>query len=113
MYVVAYQKILQLSYVDKLLSDMHLEFRDAYKNELQLQQWGGNFNFSDMFDDVLKQAEEWGRKKDLAPRVMKSFEESKKSKKSVASMIERKGDDKENKKIKKVESNYHPLFLRF
>jgi len=102
-YVVAYQKILQLSYVDKLLSDMHLEFRDAYKNELQLQQWGGNFNFSDMFDDVLKQAEEWGRKKDLAPRVMKSFEESKKSKKSVASMIERKGDDKENKKIKKVE----------
>lgn len=32
--VVAFQKILQLSYVDKFLDDIHLEFRDRYKNEL-------------------------------------------------------------------------------
>lgn len=34
-FVVAYQKILQLSYVDKLLNDIHLEFRDKYKTDLQ------------------------------------------------------------------------------
>jgi len=100
-YVVAYQKMLQLSYVDKFLGDIQLEFRDAYKNELQLQQWGAKFDFRSIFDDVLKQAEEWGRKQELAPRAMKTFDESKKSKKTVASMIERKGDDKENKENKK------------
>ena len=30
-FVVAYQKILQLSYVDKFLSDMQIEFRNKYK----------------------------------------------------------------------------------
>lgn len=34
-FVVAYQKILQLSYVDKFLNDIHLEFRDKYKTVLQ------------------------------------------------------------------------------
>lgn len=34
-FVVAYQKILQLSYVDKFLDDVHLQFRDKYKDDLQ------------------------------------------------------------------------------
>jgi signal recognition particle receptor subunit alpha len=42
--------------------------------------------------------EEWGKTQALIPKHMRSFEESQKSKKTVASMIERKGDDKENKK---------------
>lgn len=105
-YVVAYQKILKLSYVDKFLNDIHMEFRDAYKNELQLQQFGKNFEISEMFTSILKSAEEWGKLQAAAPKVMKSFEESQKSKKTVASMIERKGDDKENKKVKKVESRF-------
>lgn len=109
---MAYQKILQLSYVDKFLNDIQLEFRDAYKNELKLQQFGGRFNMDDMFNNVLRAAEEWGRLQALAPKAMKSFEESQKSKKTVASMIERKGDDKENKKVKKVESeSFCCLFL--
>ena len=103
-YVVAYQKILKLSYVDKFLNDIQLEFRDAYKNELQLQQFGGKFEINEMFNSILKSAEDWGRSQAAAPKMMKSFEESQKSKKTVASMIERKGDDKENKKVKKVES---------
>ena len=102
--MVAYQKILQLSYVDKFLNDIQLEFRDAYKNELQLQQFGGKFEINEMFNSILKSAEDWGRLQAAAPKMMKSFEESQKSKKTVASMIERKGDDKENKKVKKVES---------
>ena len=35
LFVVVYQKILQLNYVDKFLSDIHLEFRDKFKNELE------------------------------------------------------------------------------
>lgn len=31
---VVYQRILQLSYVDKLLDQLQLAFRDRYKNEL-------------------------------------------------------------------------------
>lgn len=34
LFVAIYQKILQLSYVDKFLSDVHLEFRDKYKDPL-------------------------------------------------------------------------------
>lgn len=30
-FVTAYQKILQLSYVDKFLDDIQLEFRDKYR----------------------------------------------------------------------------------
>lgn len=37
-YVVIYQKILQLSYVDKFLDEIRLRFRDAYKNQLQSKQ---------------------------------------------------------------------------
>lgn len=33
-FVVAYQKILQLAYIDKFLDDIQLEFRDKYKNVL-------------------------------------------------------------------------------
>lgn len=91
--------------MDKFLNDIQLKFRDAYKNELQQHQYGGNFDIEDEFNIVLKAAEEWGRKQAAAPRAMKTFEESLKSKKTVASMIERKGDDKENKKAKKVEGN--------
>ena len=107
-YVVAYQKILQLSYVDKFLDEIKLKFRDAYKNELQSKNWGSSYEFADTFQEVLKTAEEWGKKQALAPRQMKSFEESQKSKKTVSSMIERKGENKENKnnKVKKVESKF-------
>ena len=31
---VAYQKFLQLSYVDKFLNDIQIEFRNRYKDEL-------------------------------------------------------------------------------
>lgn len=112
-YVVAYQNILQLSYVDKFLSDVHREFRDAYKNQLELGEYGGNFDFESNFHSILQAAEEWGRQTSMAPRAMKSYEESQKSKKTVASMIERRGDDKEStKKNKKVESKIPVSLLK-
>lgn len=102
-FVVAYQKILQLSYVDKFLNDIHLEFRDKYKNDLSDGRFFQQFDFVDCFKFTLQSAEEWAKREAKAPKNMRSFEQSDKSKKTVASMIERKGEDK---KIKKKEVNF-------
>ncbi|KAJ8684405.1 hypothetical protein QAD02_020197 [Eretmocerus hayati] len=100
-FVVAYQKILQLSYVDKFLNDIHLEFRDRFKNDLQNAKWFSNFEFLKTYEQTLFLAEQWGKSQAKIPKQMRTFDESFKSKKTVASMIERK-DDRDNKKqIKK------------
>lgn len=96
-FVVAYQKILQLSYVDKFLNDVHLEFRDRFKNELEGASWFSNFEFEPEYRMVLERAEQWSRAHAKLPKQMRTFDESQKSKKTVASMIERK-DDKDEKK---------------
>ncbi|KAK4886392.1 hypothetical protein RN001_002663 [Aquatica leii] len=96
-FVVAYQKILQLSYVDKFLNDIHLEFRDKYKNDLTNSSHFRQFDFTNIFDKVLHSVEQWSKVKAKVPKQMKSFEESFKSKKTVASMIERKGEEKNAK----------------
>jgi len=101
-FVIAFQKILQLSYVDKFLDDIQLEFRDKYKNDLARKNYFMEFEFSKNFKEVLKSAEEWGKAQANIPKQMRTFNESTKSKKTVASMIERKGDDKENKKNVKI-----------
>lgn len=49
---VAYQKILQLSYVDKFLDDVHLEFRDKYKKEMENGRFLGNYEFSSEYASV-------------------------------------------------------------
>lgn len=59
-FVVAYQRILQLSYVDKFLNDVHLEFRDKYKNELQGGRHIIDFDFKTAFDKILRECETWG-----------------------------------------------------
>ena len=106
-FVVAFQKILQLAYIDKFLSDVHLEFRDKYKNELTAQGREFNsFNFGENFQRLLKEAEAWGKEQATIPRQMRTFDQSNKSKKTVASMIERKGDPvpAAKKSVKIVES---------
>lgn len=60
-FVVAYQRILQLSYVDKFLNDVHLEFRDKYKNDLQGGRYMVDYEFKTNFDRILKQCEQWGK----------------------------------------------------
>ncbi|XP_074112480.1 signal recognition particle receptor alpha [Cotesia typhae] len=97
-FVVAYQKILQLSYVDKFLNDIHLEFRDKYNNLLIKSLWFWNYKFDDEYKNVLASAEKWGKQQAAIPKQMRTFEESLKSKKTVASMIERKDDKDNNKK---------------
>lgn len=87
-FVVAFQKILQLAYIDKFLSDIHLEFRDKYKNELITQgREFCNFNFGNDFQRVLEVAEAWGKAQINIPRQMRAFKDSDKSKKTVKSMV--------------------------
>lgn len=130
-FVVAFQKILQLSYVDKFLSDIQLEFRDKYKNELSsgIGRSFQTYDFVEEMRQLLSDAEQWGklkcsidftfvffiyqnlqftqgRQQAQIPKQMRTFTDSQKSKKTVASMIERKGDEKEmiKKTVKIVET---------
>ncbi|KAL0123833.1 hypothetical protein PUN28_005991 [Cardiocondyla obscurior] len=104
-FVVAYQKILQLSYVDKFLNDIHLEFRDRFKNDLENSSWFTNFDFESSYGMVLERAEHWSRSQAKIPKQMRTFDESQKSKKTVASMIERKDDRDDKKSGKKKKAN--------
>lgn len=101
-FVVAYQKVLQLSYVDKFLDDVHLEFRDKYKAPLESGSIFTNFSFSEEFEAVLRDAEEFGRIAAAQHKKMRTFEESLKSKKTVASMIENKKESKPVAKAKEA-----------
>lgn len=55
---VGFQKILTLTYVDKLIDDVHKEFRDKYRNEFQqkgaLGILNGTFDFKDDFLRLLR-----------------------------------------------------------
>ncbi len=65
---VAYQKILQLSYVDKFLTDIQMEFRDRYKDVLQQGKILGNFDFDITFQRMLKEAENTHIQETKAPK---------------------------------------------
>ena len=46
---VVYQNILKLAYVDKLLDQVHLAFRDRYKNKVVGKAYGHHFDFTQEF----------------------------------------------------------------
>ncbi|KAM9734161.1 signal recognition particle receptor subunit alpha [Menidia menidia] len=107
-FVVGFQKILTLTYVDKFIDDVQLHFRDRYKNDLEqkgaLKLLNHSFEFQEDFMVLLREAE--ASSKARGHHQIRSFNESKKSQKTVKSMIETKGGDKEqggkkNKNAKK------------
>lgn len=97
---VAFQKTLQLSYIDKLLTDIQLKFRDKYKDELEAGTIR-SYDFNDDFHQILRETEL--RSKIQAPAKMRTFQESKKSQKTVESLkIDKNGKIKqENSKPSK------------
>lgn len=99
-FVVAYQKILQLTYIDEFLLVIQDEFRNKYKDDLQRGNIYRNFDFSESFNHLLKETENKSIQQAHKPRKMKTYEESQKSKKTVASMIENKKEDKKKKEEK-------------
>uniref|UniRef100_A0A3B3VA18 SRP receptor subunit alpha n=1 Tax=Poecilia latipinna TaxID=48699 RepID=A0A3B3VA18_9TELE len=106
-FVVGFQKILTLTYVDKFIDDVQLHFRDRYKNELEqkgaLKLLNNTFDFEDRFKKLLREAEETSKARSPAP--MRSFKESEKSQKTVKSMIETKGGDKSKEQGGKKNKN--------
>jgi signal recognition particle receptor subunit alpha len=90
-FVVAYQNILKLTYIDKFLNEIQLRFRDKYKQVLQNSQFGHNFaDFESEFASILRECEEEARQSAQVAQKPRSFYESDKSTKTVASMIETK-----------------------
>ncbi|XP_070762219.1 signal recognition particle receptor subunit alpha [Enoplosus armatus] len=117
-FVVGFQKILTLTYVDKFIDDVQLHFRDRYKNELEqkgaLRLLNNNFEFEDDFKMLLRETEESSKARNPAP--MRTFKQSEKSQKTVKSMIETKGGDKgkeqggkKNKNTKKEAPAAEPI----
>jgi len=77
---VAYQKILQLGYIDKLLQQTQLLYRDKYKNELlqgaaiQLLfdvTTDSYHDFTEQFQCLLNQLEQQVKLESLQPRAMR------------------------------------------
>ncbi|KNC30497.1 putative signal recognition particle receptor subunit alpha [Lucilia cuprina] len=102
-YVVVYQKVIKLPYVDGFLSDMQIAFKDKFGDVLtSSQRYGVEYEFDSEFRAALVSAENSAKQNSKAPKAMRSFNESLKSKKTVASMIENPNDNKKSENTKKV-----------
>uniref|UniRef100_A0A1I8A4P7 SRP54 domain-containing protein n=1 Tax=Steinernema glaseri TaxID=37863 RepID=A0A1I8A4P7_9BILA len=110
-FLIVYQSAIQLSYGDKFLSEVQIRFRDMYKNELSkrtdmLLTEDMFEGFGDIFDRVY---EEMRRSSLIEPvKQMRTFEQSEKSQKNVASMIISKDGKKTKEPEKEVESRSPP-----
>lgn len=105
--------MLKLSYVDKFLDDIHREIRDRFRAKLSDKRFQvAGLPIESLYMEVLQKAEEWGFQVASQPKVMRTFDESRKSKKTVASMIERPGENQDKKKgNKKVEGNNKAIII--
>jgi len=87
-FVIAYQKMLNLHYLDKLLDEIQLRFRDMFQDNLQAGKFLEDFSgFGPEFARTLRLVEEESRIEKLAQQKPRKFEESEKSQKSIKSMI--------------------------
>uniref|UniRef100_T2MHS4 Signal recognition particle receptor subunit alpha n=1 Tax=Hydra vulgaris TaxID=6087 RepID=T2MHS4_HYDVU len=105
-FVVGYQNILRLSYIDKLLSDIQLEFRDRYKNQI-IRSLFSSFNFQEIFVNILAENEQSSK---MAKREMKSFADSNCAKKIMKQRgtLELSNTKKDEKKIKSDDAPISP-----
>jgi len=102
-FVIAYQKMLNLHYLDKLLDEIQLRFRDMFQDNLKAGKFLEDFSgFGPEFTRTLRLVEEESRIEKLAQQKPRKFEESEKSQKSIKSMIvSDKNEVKSKKEAKK------------
>lgn len=104
-FVLGYQKMLTMTYLDKLLDEIHLRFRDMFLDHLKAGDVYSDFScFGGEYSKVLKVVEKEAEIEKIAAQKPRSFVESKKSEKSIASMIvkNKEGETKkDNKKDQK------------
>ncbi|XP_045120832.1 signal recognition particle receptor subunit alpha-like isoform X2 [Portunus trituberculatus] len=95
LFVAVYQNILQLSYVDKFLSDVQREFRERYRDDLKEGLYYkiiASGDFQEHYKRILHIAEAQTQLVKAEVKKPRSFHESAKSTKTVSSMIVRGGD---------------------
>lgn len=105
-FAVVFQKVIQLTYVDTFLADLQQAFKRKFGDSLltSAQKLSANYEFDKEFRATLSHAEKSAKSSNKASKPMRSFEESLKSKKTVASMIEDKDAKKTEKKVNIQES---------
>jgi len=90
-FVVGYQKMLPLLYLDKLLDEIQLRFRDRFSEDLTEKNFYGEStfaNFSEEFRTTLSLVEKRSKEAAEAKKSeMRDWTKSSKSQKTVASMI--------------------------
>jgi len=88
-FVVGYQKMLPLTYMDKLLDEIQLRFRDKYAQDLKESDLFGNSTFGEFNGEFQKALDlvERKSKEEKDSKKMGTFIDSAKSQKTVASMI--------------------------
>jgi len=97
-FVIAYQKMLPLLYLDKLLDEIHLRFRDMFQDNLQSGKFFADYSgFGPEFTRTLRLVEEEAKLEKLSVKKPKTFEESEKSQKSIKSMIVTPENDNKSK----------------
>merc|ERR1712012_782384 len=102
-FVIGYQKMLPLNYLDKLLDEIQLRFRDMFQDNLQSNKLFADYSdFNQEFTRTLRLVEEQAKLEKLSVKKPKTFEESEKSQKSIKSMIM--SPDSENKSKPKKEN---------
>uniref|UniRef100_F6UC76 SRP54-type proteins GTP-binding domain-containing protein n=1 Tax=Ciona intestinalis TaxID=7719 RepID=F6UC76_CIOIN len=105
---VGYQKVLTLLYVDKLITDVHRDFRDRYRQKLldgSLSWITLNFSYDNQFSILRSNAEVKESKK---VTTMRTFDKSEKSKKTIKSMTIDKNKDAKDAEIKKKTNSPKP-----
>ncbi|KAH8245354.1 hypothetical protein KR032_009497 [Drosophila birchii] len=90
-YAAVFQKVIKLNYLDGFLADMQLAFKEKFGSIPSTERLGEEYDFDREYRRVLSAAEQESAKQVKAPKAMRSFNESQKSKKTVASMLQ---DDK-------------------
>ncbi|XP_075159040.1 signal recognition particle receptor alpha [Haematobia irritans] len=102
-YAVVYQKVIKLTYVESFLSDLQVAFKEKFGDLLtSSQRFSAKYDFDREFRTSLATAENSAKQTSKAPKAMRSFNESLKSKKTVASLIETPNDNKQKEQSKKV-----------
>lgn len=101
-FAVVYQKIIKLPYVDNFLIELQDAFKNKFGDELaSSQRFSTKYEFEREFRATLSAAENAAKQTSKAPKAMRSFNESLKSKKTVASLIESPADNKAKDQHKK------------
>ncbi|EDV92244.1 signal recognition particle receptor subunit alpha homolog [Drosophila grimshawi] len=90
-FAAVFQKVIKLNYLDNFLADMQVAFQEKFGGVAATERLGIDYEFEQEFRMVLSAAEKASVKQGKVPKAMRSYNESQKSKKTVASMMQ---DDK-------------------